>query len=264
MKDKTTTSYIALNNIRQKIRIGLMLLWVLIMPVTLYYFSPYLPYMGLAMGVISGSVFVFVTQFLISIFFGRIFCGWLCPAGAIQTFSFMAKPKRVNRKVAQWFKFALWLPWLGAWLSLALTSLRIKEVPLKPDFFFQLESGISVARPEAYIVYLSVLTLFLGLSLLLGRRGACHTICWMAPFMVIGQKIAIALKIPGIYIKSKTEKCTSCNRCADVCPMSIEIGKLASNNGSKEARIAHHDCINCLRCIDACPSKTLSLELGIR
>ena len=40
-----------------------------------------------------------------------------------------------------------------------------------------------------YITYLTVVGIFFGLAVLAGRRAGCHTICWMAPFMIIGRKI---------------------------------------------------------------------------
>jgi len=242
-----------------------MLIWVVLMPVTLYYFSPYLPFMGLMEGVLAGSVFVFASQFFISIFFGRLFCGWLCPAGAVQSFSFIANPEKVNRNRLQWVKFALWLPWMAAWISLALSAAGLKESPLEPDFFYQLEYGISISNSGAYIIYLSVLTLILALSLMLGRNGFCHTSCWMSPFMIIGQKLGILFRLPGLYMRSSVNNCTSCGSCSDVCPMSLDMAFLAvKKNCDNEARIAHHDCIYCMRCADACPHSVLELGVGKR
>jgi len=242
-----------------------MLIWVILMPVTLYYFSPYLPFMGLMEGLVAGSIFVFAAQFFTSIFIGRIFCGWLCPAGAVQSFSFMANPRKVNRLRMQWVKFALWLPWLAAWISLALSATGLKKAPLKSDFFYQLESGISISSPGAYFIYLSVLTLILSISLLLGRNGFCHTSCWMAPFMVVGQKLGVIFKLPGLYMKSNKGNCTACGSCSNVCPMSLDMASMAQEKMSgDEARIAHHDCIYCMRCADICSSSVLKLGFGIR
>lgn len=263
--DKSNVKYAAVNTRRQRIRVGLMLIWVILMPVTLYYFSPYLPFMGLMEGVIAGSVFVFASQLVISILFGRLFCGWLCPAGAVQSFSFMANPEKVNRSRLQWVKFALWIPWLAAWISLALSAAGLKDSPLEADFFYQLEYGISVSNSGAYIIYLSVLTLILALSLLIGRSGFCHTSCWMSPFMVIGQKLGVLFRIPGLYMKSSVNKCTSCGSCSDVCPMSLDIAAMAvKKNRENDVKIAHHDCIYCMRCADVCPNAVLKLSLGKR
>ncbi len=254
---------------RQNIRIILMIIWVILMPITLFYYSPYLPFLGLAEGIIAGSIFVFITQFLLSIVFGRVFCGWICPAGAVQEFTSLVNPSKVNRSKMQWIKYVLWLPWLAAWVSIALSALRIREIPLKPELFYNLEDGISVSRPEAYIIYLLVLTLILTISIILGRRSFCHTTCWMAPFMVLGQKLGRILRFPGIHIRSNQMNCISCDLCSKVCPMSINIGKLANSLNSQKdknikVKIIHHDCIFCMRCADVCPGKVLSVGFGCK
>ncbi len=260
----------AIQEPRQRLRSGLMLVWLIIMPITLYYFSPYLPFMGLLEGVISGSVFMFAGMFGSSIVLGRVFCGWLCPAGAVQDFASLARPKVVTRRVLQWVKFGLWAPWLGAWIGLAVSAAGLRADGLKVDFFFQMENGISVSRPAAYIIYLSVLSLILALSLILGRRGFCHSACWMAPFMVIGQKIGTALNVPGLYLRSEAVKCSACGTCSLACPMSLDIGTMARDTKKKTGtadqlvRIAHHDCILCMRCADACPSAVLHAGFGKR
>ena len=61
-----------------------------------------------------------------------------------------------------------------------------------------------------------VLFVFMLIPLLFGRRAACHTLCWMAPFMIIGKKIGHAVKIPSLRIKSDTTACIDCGRCDSV------------------------------------------------
>jgi hypothetical protein len=67
--------------IRQKVRRGLLTVSLLLLPVTLYYFSPALSLQGAAAGVATGSVLVFAGLFLSALFLGRAFCGWACPLG---------------------------------------------------------------------------------------------------------------------------------------------------------------------------------------
>ncbi|MBU0935639.1 MAG: 4Fe-4S binding protein [Spirochaetes bacterium] len=273
LKDTTvgilTNQYLAVQSTRQRLRNGLMLIWLLLMPVTLFYFSPYLPFMGLLEGVISGSILVFIGLAASSMVLGRSFCGWFCPAGAVQDIAYMARPKLVKQRILQWIKFALWTLWIGAWISLAVSGAGVSHDGLKIDFFYQMENGISVSRPAAYIIYLSVLVLILTLSFSLGRRGFCHVGCWMAPFMVIGQKLGIAFCLPGLHIRGDQNKCTTCGKCTVACPMSLDVGKQVRKPNKaagekKSITIAHHDCILCMRCVDVCPSKVLCAGFGAR
>ena len=269
---ETNDRHLSIPARRQRLRWGLMLVWVLLMPITLYWFSPYLPFMGLVEGLVSGSVMVFAGMFVVSLVAGRLFCGWLCPAGAIQDLAMPARPRRVGRRTLQWVKFAIWLPWLGAWTGLAVAAAGGRPDGLRPDALFMLEHGISVSRPEAYIIYLAVLTLILGLALLLGRRGACHAICWMAPFMIIGQGLGRLIRLPGMLLRSEAARCTACGTCNAACPMSLDIGAMALAESTGPApisapaaiTIAHHDCIFCLRCVDSCPTSVLRPGFGQR
>ena len=61
--------------IRQKVRRGLLLASLSLLPVTLYYFSPALSLQGAAAGVASGSILVFAGLFVSALFLGRAFCG---------------------------------------------------------------------------------------------------------------------------------------------------------------------------------------------
>ncbi len=47
------------------------------------------------------------------------------------------------------------------------------------------EKEISVTDLNGLIAYVLVVIVFFLLALIIGRRSACHTICWMAPFMII-------------------------------------------------------------------------------
>jgi len=58
------------------------------------YFSPYLIVESAALGIINGSFIVFVILFLSSLFIGRFWCGWLCPAAGLQEAAFIAVDKR--------------------------------------------------------------------------------------------------------------------------------------------------------------------------
>ena len=77
---------------RQKIRALSLLLMVLLFPIILNFFSPYIIVDGASRGIATGSFITFGALFLGSLLFGRAFCGWLCPGGGI-TYSW-GRPQR--------------------------------------------------------------------------------------------------------------------------------------------------------------------------
>lgn len=82
---------------RQKYRKSLIILSFLIFPITIYYFSPYLIIEGAFQGILVGSGLVFISLFLLSIVFGRLFCGWLCPAAGLQEAVVIANDSRMMK-----------------------------------------------------------------------------------------------------------------------------------------------------------------------
>ena len=68
------------------------------------------------------------------------------------------------------------------------------------DFFHLTESGVSVTAPMQYIIYLIVVGIFFGLAVLSGGAAGCHTICWMAPFMIIGRKLRNVVAWPSLRL----------------------------------------------------------------
>jgi polyferredoxin len=110
------------------------------------------------------------------------------------------------------------------------------------------ESGISVDEPAKYLVYYAVVALFVGLALLAGRRAGCHTICWMAPFMILGRAIRNRAGWPALRLQTEPAACRACRKCATNCPMSLNVTAMV-----QAGRLEHAECILCGTCVDNCP-----------
>ena len=128
------------------------------------------------------------------------------------------------------------------------------------DFFFMTDHGISVTEIHNYIVYYGVL-LLLGIPALIhGRRGACHYLCWMAPFMVIGSTIGRFLHLPQLHIEADRDRCVSCGKCSKTCPMGLDVKTMTEKGTNAKCT----ECIQCGACVDACPGKALKYRMSWR
>jgi polyferredoxin len=237
---------------RQRIRTALILVSFILFPITLYYFSPALILEGAAAGVINASLITFGMLFASSLLLGRLWCGWGCPGAGLQepvtAINDRPVPKRLHL-----VKWVVWVPWISAIALLAYSAGGYQAVnPL-----LGLESGISLQQPFAFVIYLIVTGLIFGLSAWLGRRGFCHTLCWMAPFMILGRKLSNLLRLPALRLKTTPNACTSCGICTRGCPMSLDVQSLVLA-GSLE----HSECILCGTCVDNCPKKSLAFTFG--
>ena len=234
---------------RQKIRKAVVVGTFLLFPIVIFYFSPYLIILGAMEGVVAGSVIMFSLQFLLSLFWGRSICGYVCPVGGLQECLMLANDKKAKGSKRNIIKYCLWAPWIIAIVVLFIRAGGISEV----NFFYHTTNGVSLYEPFTYMIYYGVLLLVAVLALTAGKRAFCHCVCWMAPFMVIGTKVSDWLKLPRLRLKSDKRNCTGCSRCSDKCPMSLDVKKMVENGSMKNS-----ECILCGECIDTCPKKAIT------
>lgn len=238
---------------RQKARKILLILMVIFFPLTYYYFSPYLIIMGAAEGVISGSFLVFTTMFLGSLFFGRIFCGWFCPAGGLQELCFKVNSKTFKGGKFNWTKYFIWVPWIAIIGIMFIQARGIVAI----DPLYQTYYGISISDIQSLILFLLIAGLIVGVALAIGKRASCHTICWMAPFMIIGRRIRNVINLPSLQLTSDTEKCINCKLCDKKCPMSLKVNEMVQTKNMENS-----ECILCGSCVDNCPQGAIQYSFG--
>ncbi|MGE5528359.1 MAG: 4Fe-4S binding protein [Patescibacteria group bacterium] len=226
---------------RQRVRKAMILVSFLLFPVVLNYLSPALIIMGASEGLVSGSFLFFALLFAGSLFLGRAFCGWVCPAAGLQEACFAARDRRV--KGGDWIKYLIWVPWLATIALAAMGAGGFKRIaPL-----YLTEKGISVVDPQNYVIYYFVLALVATLALAVGKRSFCHHVCWMAPFMIAGRKLRNLLGWPALGLRAQQDNCKKCALCTRECPMSLDVqGMVAAG------RMERAECILCGSCVDAC------------
>ncbi|MHC4214427.1 MAG: 4Fe-4S binding protein [Planctomycetota bacterium] len=237
---------------RQNIRTGLILISFLLFPVTIFYFSPVLVIIAAADGIIAGSLVIFLFQFLGSLFFGRLFCGWICAAAGLQEACFAVRNKRAAIRFG-WIKYIIWIPWISAIVIIAIKAGGLRSV----NVLYQTKSGISVAEPSAYIIYFTVTGIIILLSFTAGRRSFCYFGCWMSPFMIIGTKISDTLSLPRLRLKAAKDKCIACKKCTKACPMSLEVEQMIQTESMDKS-----ECVLCGNCADNCPVDVIRYSFG--
>ena len=191
---------------RQKTRKIIIYISLLLFPITLNFFSPYVSVDGAFQGIVAGSVLLFIAMFLTATFLGRSWCAWVCPIAGLSELGMTVNNKNVSVKRLKMIRYSIFLVWFGVLIVGFVFAGGVNQIsPLHLT-----ETGISVDQPLKYIIYYIVLFSFFALTLFIGKRGACHSICWMSPFLVAGTKVGRMLHIPQIKIATKIEKCIHC------------------------------------------------------
>jgi len=235
---------------RQNIRKLILLISFILYPVTFFIMSPDLLMFGASERVMAGDVIFFGFLFIFSFSFGRLFCGWICPAGALQDYSTDINKKQAANKF-NWIKMLLFFPWVAFFVVLVIYSGGFSHA----DFFYKRAFGISIAGATEWTMYFMTVAIVFIMALLCGKRGFCHYLCWISPFMIISGKIRDLFKVPSLRIITMPELCNSCGVCSGVCPMSLPLADLV-----KKGEIGHSECTLCSTCIDSCPKGALKFS----
>lgn len=176
--------------------------------------------------------FLFVTfLFLyVTVTFGRIWCGWICPQSVMmETTSFM---DNLNKKstLNKIFKTILLFTFSAFFAGILLLYFIPYEIFFKSLFTEHFSKPIFIA--------LLILTVLLFLNFLLVRYRFCATVC---PYSMLQSMLFDKHTLAVWMIPETKDECINCLKCVKVCSTNIDI-----REGQNSA------CINCAKCIDAC------------
>lgn len=237
---------------RQKIRRGIILFSFFLFPAIFYYLSPVLIIRASSKGIINGSFVLFLLMFISSLFLGRGYCGWVCPAAGCQESIFLARDKKVKR--GDYLKWLIWIPWISSVALLAIRSGGYGKI----DFFYMTTHGFSIGNTQSLISYFCVLLVLIVMpAFVIGKRSFCHHLCWMAPFMIIGRTIRNYFKWSSLQLRSNPEGCKHCHACTEHCPMSLPVEDMANHENMENA-----ECILCGTCADGCKEGAIKYNWG--
>lgn len=240
-------------SLRQRVRKALIIFSFILLPVTFAYISCPIVQKGASEGIMTGGLIVFILIFISSLFFGRLWCGWLCPAGGLQEIYFQINYKNINFPRLKWFKYLTFLYFIFIPIISAIYSAGgLKTI----DFFYYTDHGISIAKQGAYsILYVQIffITIF---SMFAGRRGFCHYFCPISVISIIGRKIRNLIHLPALHMSADADRCIDCKKCSKICPMGLDVNIMVQQRSMENT-----DCILCGSCVDACPKRAIRFAL---
>lgn len=234
-------------------RFGLFLM-LLLLPVTLNYFSPYLIIDGLINKVAAGAFFVWLAMLITSLFFGRAFCAYVCPYGGLQMITDLVLQKPLKQiPLLRKVRYVLGYIWFGIILIAFISNIG----SMKIDFFYLTESFVSVDNIQKLIFYYVIVILLSLMPIFLGKRATCHYLCPMSILNILGTKIKNAINLPSLRLQTDSSKCVGCKQCTKACPMSLKVHEMV-----KKENIHNNDCILCGECCKACNTAAITRVYG--
>ena len=196
------------------------------------------------MDVIIGVIIVFTFYVLIG---GRAFCSWICPVNIISdTALYIRRKLKIDNDIIRYSKSArYYILGLGLIVS-AITSIAAFEL-INPITFIQ--------RSLIFGLWsgLSVVLLLLALDVFVKKGAWCGSLCPLGAFYSLITKINI------LKVHHKSEMCTNCGICFDVCP---EAQVLEDVINIKTSFIYSGECTNCGRCVEQCNDHALAFGIN--
>ena len=219
-------------------------------------------------------VFGLVTVFVVTMIFGRVYCSFLCPLGALQDI-FIALSRKIGWRKKHSFQkhynclryCVLGLTIVSAALgSMSLLNLldpyslsgRLITQIVLPIFFSIYNTSVSFltnfniylfSKETAYLpvsVWLVTLGFFILILILSVRQGRlyCNTLC------PVGTLLGLISRVSLFKIGIDQNRCHECVRCSGVCK--------AGCIDPQAAAIDQSRCVNCFNCIYVCPQSVVS------
>lgn len=180
--------------------------------------------------VLIAIIFLTFLIVFVTLVFGRIWCGWLCPQTVLIDFTpFIDKAKHKGLV----YKLVSYL--LTFCVSVIVAASLIWYFVSPYEFIPELIKGNLGATTWGFWIVLTII-IFLNYAFL--RHKWCATVCPYAKLQtVIFDKSTLLIELNP----ARKSECINCHKCEKVCPTGIDIK--AGLNAA---------CINCAECLDAC------------
>ena len=186
----------------------------------------------------------FIGVMLVTVLYGRIWCGWACPQTTLSDFArlidnfsrFMAGR---GRKALSFMLSQAFLLILSCFVAVTLIWYFVSPYDMISEAF-----AFSLG-PWTFGTWL-FFTILIYLNLAFVRQKFCASVC---PYARLQSTFFDEKTLTISFDPSRTDECRGCEACVNACPAGIDI-----RAGLQV------ECINCAQCIDACSERMERLD----
>ncbi|NLJ95182.1 MAG: 4Fe-4S binding protein [Clostridiaceae bacterium] len=174
---------------------------------------------------------LFAATLIVAIFFGRIYCGYICPINTLLIpVARVSKSQKNGKRAPNWLKSGKF-----AWVTLIISGII---------FTF---TRLIVKKPFPVLLVWLVIAILITLRY---QPYVFHNL--ICPYGILQKMFAGSSRFSQFVEKSN---CIGCYQCERVCP--AEAVKVQPN---KKAEITAQICLQCKECEFVCPTKTICYQ----
>lgn len=191
-----------------------------------------------------------IIPLVLTLFFGRFYCGWICPATFLYELntSFGLLLEKVGiytgaRRLDKRMKY--WVLAVGLLLSTFSGSVLIALIYPPAIIGRELYYSIALSGFGSGAVFFLVTILF---DLLVARRGFCRYLCpGGALYSLLG-------RFRLFRLRRLVGRCNDCEKCSAVCE--FDLNPMKDDFGQ--------ECNNCTACVSVCPTEAITFVVSPR
>lgn len=181
----------------------------------------------------TGYLLLFLVPTVTALFMGRVFCGYVCPFGALQE---LLHVKQLRMSIPdRWMKVLRWIPVaILVFLIIRVFATGVLTwsgfTPFKAFFTF---GGTPLTLAISGLFVVASVVLF---------RPFCRLLC------PLGAWLSLVSRLSPFRIR-ESDACVSCSQCDRVC----------ASGAISSGKVRAEDCLLCGECIRVCPTEALSV-----
>lgn len=249
------------HRIRKKIHLACFLVFVIIpffnvirfdIPRQRFYFLGYELWISEFAIIFFSLMFLMFAIAAISMLYGRIYCGYLCPQMIFsEAFTDIEEwiRKRINKKFIRWKKktrdiISKGIFYTVMWICSIFLAFVFVAYFIEPRDLLERLFSLDLVSTGGIVGAATTVVVFLDFAFV--RQTFCKNVC---PYGYL-QGILSDQKTLLVEYRDGMNECIECKKCVRICPMDIDI-----RDGAHQI-----ECIHCAECVDACDDVLVRLN----
>jgi len=183
---------------------------------------------------------------VLTIFFGRVFCGFFCPLGAISEWiRVLGKKLGIKKDVELPDRLDKYLRYVKYIILLVIIYFSFRATALVFDAYDPFSAFAHLGNEFDELIFAYSMLAFVVITAFFSKGRRCRYLCPLGAFFGLLKKLSFS------KLKRDQNTCVSCDICRKSCPANLKI-KTAD-------QITDADCVSCLKCVGDCPKNSLDI-----